>query len=120
MKQPIERKVHEIDAAGQAVGRVATAAVTILIGKHKPDYTPGIDTGDMLTIRNVGQVNFTGRKLVQKDYYHHSMYPGGLKRVPMQKVFLKDPGEVMRHAIYGMIPKNRWRDELMKRLTIVV
>ena len=90
----------------------------ILRGKNKPDFTPHIDSGDHVSVVNAGAVKFTGRKLVQKDYYHHTMYPGGIKRTPMKKVFDIDPTEVIRKAVYGMLPKNKLRDGMMKRLTI--
>ncbi len=112
------KKTIEIDAAGQAVGRVASQIAMVLMGKHEPDYDRSLDTGDMVKVINASKVIFTGNKLVQKDYYHHSMHPGGIKRVPMQHVFVEDPAEVIRHAVNGMIPKNRQREDLMRRLTI--
>lgn len=115
-----QKMVHEIDAAGESVGRVATRAAFVLMGKHSPAYEPRIDARHAVQIVNAGKVRFTGRKLVQKDYYHHTMYPGGIKRTPMQKVFDKNPADVMRRAVYGMLPKNNRREELMKRLTIRV
>lgn len=114
----IKRNTIEVDAAGQAVGRVASLVSTYLQGKHKPDYVPNIDNGDMVVVVNASKLVFTGKKLVQKDYRKHSMHPGGLKVTAMKKVFDKDPGEVVRHAVNGMIPKNRRREILMKRLTV--
>lgn len=118
MTNKIIRKKHEIDATDRAVGRIATEVATILRGKNKPDFTPHIDNGDCVTVINASKVKFTGKKLVQKDYYHHTMYPGGLRRTPMKKVFDNDPSEVLRRAVYGMLPKNKLRDEMMKRLII--
>lgn len=112
--------MYEIDAAGESVGRIASRVARILMGKTDPAYEPRIDSGKGVTITNAGKVRFTGRKLVQKDYYHHTMYPGGIKRTPMKKVFDKDPADVMRRAVNGMLPKNNRRTELMKRLTIRV
>lgn len=112
------RASHEVDAEGQAVGRVAAKVVTLLRGKNKASFTPHIDGGDYVTVINVGKVKFTGKKLVQKDYYSHTMHPGGIKRISMKKVFDKDPAEVLRKAVYGMLPKNRTREEVMKRLRI--
>ncbi len=114
----IIRKHQQIDAAGQAVGRVAARAAMILRGKTKATFTPHIDGGDMVVIVNASQVKFSGRKLVQKDYKRHTMYPGGLKTTSMKKVFDTDPSDVMRRAVYGMLPKNKHRDDLMKRLTV--
>ena len=120
MKKIIIRNLIEIDAAGKAVGRVAAQIAKILQGKNKAAYVPNLDEGDKILLKNASKVLFTGRKLEQKDYKHHSMYPGGLKVRSMKKVFDKNPAEVMRHAVYGMLPKNRRRDEFMKRLTIEV
>jgi len=118
--QEIIREKHVIDATGQAVGRLSTQVAMLLRGKNKPTFAPNIDAGDFVKIINAGQVKFTGRKLVQKDYYHHSMHPGGLKTTSMQKVFNKNPADVVKHAVYGMLPKNKLRDEMFKRLTIEV
>lgn len=118
MAQEIKRERHEIDATDQAVGRVATQVALILRGKNKPTFTPHIDGGDFVTVTNASKVKFTGLKFVQKDYYHHTQYPGGLKRKPMAHVFEKDPTEVVRRAVYKMLPKNKHRTEMMKRLTI--
>lgn len=109
---------HEIDATGRAVGRIATEVAMILRGKNKPDFSPHIDSGDNVVVLNVSKVKFTGKKLAQKDYYHHTMYPGGIKRTPMKKVFDRDPREVLKKAVYGMLPKNKLRGEMMKRLKI--
>lgn len=118
MTQEITRQHIEIDAENQAPGRIATKVVLMLRGKNKPDFTPHIDSGDFVTVLNASKVKFTGRKLVQKDYYHHTMHPGGIKSISMKKVFDEDPTDVIRRAVYGMLPKNRHRDEMMKRLTI--
>ncbi|HAZ28451.1 MAG TPA: 50S ribosomal protein L13 [Candidatus Magasanikbacteria bacterium] len=115
---PLERKNHEIDAAGQSVGRVASRAALLLKGKNKATYAPHIDGGDCVTIVNASQVKFTGRKLVQKDYYHHTMHPGGLKRTPMKNVFDANPANVMKRAIMGMLPKNKHRENMMRRLIV--
>ena len=109
---------HTVDADGVSVGRVAAAVVLLLRGKQKPTFAPHRDEGDAVTVVNAAKMKFTGRKFVQKDYYRHSMHPGGLKRTPMQRVFEKNPGLVVRHAVYGMLPKNRQREELMKRLIV--
>lgn len=119
MKQ-IRREKIEIDAAGQAVGRVATRTAMALRGKNKPSFAPHIDNGAYIAIINAGMVKFTGRKLVQKDYYHHSMHPGGIKRTPMKKVFDQNPATVIRRAVNGMLPKNKLRRGMLKRLTIKV
>ncbi len=114
----INRANHELDATGQAPGRLATQIAMILRGKNKPDFAPHIDGGDFVYVLNADKLKFTGKKLEQKDYFHHTQYPGGLKRTPMKHVFVKDPGEVIRRAVYGMLPKNKLRDGMMKRLII--
>lgn len=118
MAKAVQRATIELNAAGRAVGRVATEAAMILQGKHKADYERYLGTGDNVVIKNAAQVIFTGRKLEQKDYRTHTMHPGGLKEVSMKRVFTNDPTDVVRRAVYGMLPKNRQRDELMKRLKI--
>jgi large subunit ribosomal protein L13 len=119
-KKEIIRKNIEIDATGKAVGRLATEIAIILRGKNKPGFVPHIDSGDFVTVINPDKVKFTGRKLVQKDYYHYTGYPGGIIRTPMKRVFDNNPAEVIRRAVIGMLPKNRLRDGMMKRLTIKV
>ncbi len=113
-----KRKVIEIDATGRAVGRVATQAAMALMGKDEPSFERHIDRGATVVIINAAKVIFTGKKLVQKDYKKHSMYPGGLKVASMKTVFEDDPTSVMKRAINGMLPKNKHRVEMMKRLTI--
>lgn len=115
-----ERQTIEVDAAGRAVGRIATEVAMILRGKNKPTFAPHIDAGDAVKVINAGSVKFTGRKLVQKDYYHHTQYPGGLRRTPMKKVMDANPAEVLKRAVYGMLPKNKHRDAMIQRLTIEV
>lgn len=114
----IKRNKIQIDAEGQAPGRIATQVAMALRGKNRPDFAPHIDSGDYVTVINAAKVKFTGRKLVQKDYYKHSMHPGGLKRTPMKKVFDANPGSVIERAVYGMLPKNKLRDQMIMRLTI--
>ena len=114
----MNRERITIDAEGRAPGRVATEVAMILRGKTKPSFTPHIDSGDFVEVINASKVKFTGNKLVQKDYYHHTMYPGGLRRTPMKKLFEKDPTEIIRRAVYGMLPKNKLRSDMFKRLTV--
>lgn len=114
----IKRDTIVIDATDKAVGRIATEAAMALRGKTKPTFAPNIDAGDFVTIENAGKVKFTGRKFVQKDYYRHTLYPGGLKITSLKRLFEKDPTKVIEKAVYGMLPKNRLRNGMMKRLTI--
>ena len=91
-----------------------------LIGKVKPEYIPNIDQGDYVVIKNISQLKFTGEKLDQKKYYHYSGYPGGLKTKKMGDVFKKDPKDVFKRAIFNMLPKNKLRNERMKRIKIEI
>lgn len=113
----VKRKIHEIDATHQAPGRLATKIATLLIGKHKVDFTPHIDAGDKVVVLNTEKIHFTGKKLMQKEYKHHSMHPGGLKITGAKKMLTEKPKEIIRLAVIKMLPKNKHRDNRMKRLT---
>jgi len=102
----VERKWYVIDAANQIVGRVSTEIATILRGKHKPEYTPHIDTGDFVIVINAEKVVFTGKKLTQKFYRRHSGYPGGLKEVAAGHLLRTRPERVLEASIKGMLPHN--------------
>ncbi len=114
----IQRGWYVIDAAGHPLGRVATEAARLLRGKHKPIYTPHIDTGDHVIVINVDRAVLTGRKLDQKIYYHHSGYPGGLKRTIYRRIMEKKPEFAMEKAIRGMLPKNRLGRAMFKKLKV--
>lgn len=114
----MQRNVYKVDAAGQVLGRMATDIATHLIGKYKADYQPHIDSGDEVIVENIKDVKVTGKKLEQKKYYRHSLHPGGLKEEVMGEVFEKDPAEVLRKAVARMLPKNKLRNDRMKRLKI--
>ncbi len=113
-----ERKTHKIDANNEAVGRLAGRIALILRGKNKPEYEPHLDMGDIVEVTNADKMKFTGNKLEQKEYYHHSGYPGGLKTKKVSEVMEKDPGEVLKRAVREMLPNNRLRKGMMKRLII--
>ncbi|MDO8669571.1 MAG: 50S ribosomal protein L13 [Candidatus Buchananbacteria bacterium] len=116
--EKIERKTHKIDATGRPLGRLATEVAMILRGKNKVTFQPHIDGGDFVEIINPDKIKFTGKKLAQKEFITHSNYPGGLKRKKVRDVFATDPGEVLRRAVVGMLPKNKLRDLMIKRLII--
>ncbi|MFB6181713.1 MAG: 50S ribosomal protein L13 [Candidatus Magasanikbacteria bacterium] len=118
MAYDITREKITIDAQGKSVGEVASKASHILQGKNKPTYKKHVDVGDFVIIENAEELKFSGRKLVQKDYFSHTDYPGGLKRKPMKHVFEENPAEVVEKAVFGMLPKNKHRDERMKRLQV--
>lgn len=114
----IERKLQKIDAEGLAVGRLSTRIALILRGKTKPEYQAHMDLGDIVEVLNADKVKFTGKKLDQKQYHHYSGYLGGLKTKKMGDVFAKNPGEVIRRAVMQMLPNNKLRNGMMKRLII--
>jgi large subunit ribosomal protein L13 len=112
------RKLHKLDAADQTVGRLGSRIALLLRGKNKPEYVPNIDVGDIVEVVNIKKLKFTGKKLDQKKYFHYSGYPGGLKTKKMSDIFTADPAEVLIRAVKQMLPANRTRNALMKRLII--
>ncbi len=114
----IEQKWFVIDADGKTVGRLATRIVVMLRGKGKLHFTPHCDNGDFVIVVNAEKINFTGKKWVQKTYYWHTPYVGGLKSITAEKLKEKDPGEIIRKAVWGMLPKNKWQKKLIKRLKV--
>ena len=109
---------YVIDAADQVLGRLATRVATLLGGKHKPGYAPFLVTGDHVVIINAGKVRLTGQKLDQKLYRWHTGYPGGLKEVSARRLYETRPERIIREAVLGMLPKNKLRKKLAKRLRI--
>jgi large subunit ribosomal protein L13 len=107
-----------IDATDKPLGRLATRAARILIGKDKPAFTPYLDSGDHLVVINADKIKMTGNKVEQKVYYSHSGYPGGLKAVPAKRVREAKPEWVVREAIVGMLPKNKLRARRAKKLRV--
>lgn len=107
-----------IDAQDQVLGRVASKAAHILCGKHKPTYTPHVDTGDFVVIINAGKIRVTGKKLTDKEYYRHSGYPGGLKCETFEEAMEKHPERVIEHAVKGMLPKNTLGRAMAKKLKV--
>lgn len=116
--QPIIRKTHIIDAAGQVVGRLSSRIANILNGKHKREYEPRLDCGDIVVVKNAARMVFTGKKLAVKTLKHHSNYPGGLKEVLVARLMKTNPEKVLLHAVRFMIPKNRLRKRKLRRLKI--
>jgi large subunit ribosomal protein L13 len=112
----MQRKTHTIDATGQVLGRLATHIVTLLRGKHRPDFAPHKDEGDFVIVMHSDKIKLTGKKIEQKIYYHHSGYLGGLKGTPVKKLLNERPTEVIRKAVYGMLPKNKLRAKQIIRL----
>lgn len=116
--QEVERKWYVIDAEGQTLGRLASEIARLLRGKKKPQYTPHVDTGDFVVVINADQVSVTGRKAEQKLYRRHTGYPGGLKEVTYEQMMDRKPAEILRKAVYGMMPKTRLARQQFRKLKI--
>ncbi len=114
----VTRKWYVIDASEAPLGRVATQIATLLTGKGKPQFTKHIDTGDFVVVINTKAIQVTGDKLTAKKYYHHSGHPGGLRERTLQEQLNLDATKVLEHAVRGMLPVNKLRDERLSRLKI--
>lgn len=114
----VERRWHLVDARGQPLGRLASRIALLLQGKHRPTYTPHVDTGDFVVVINAREVVLTGRKWSQKRYYRHSGYPGGLKVRTARELRDRKPEELIRHAVRGMLPKNQMGRRLLRKLKV--
>lgn len=107
-----------VDANDQNLGRLATRIASLLLGKHKPNFTPGVEVGDFVVVVNAERVRVTGNKLDEKIYYRHSNYPGGLKEISLRQQLAKHPDRVLRSAVWGMLPHNKLGRKLIKNLKI--
>lgn len=116
--QNVERKWYIVDAEGKTVGRLAAEVAKVLRGKHKPIFTPHVDTGDFVIIVNAEKVVFSGKKLIHKTYFRHSGYPGGTTFTPAGQMLEKQPVKVLESAIRGMLPKNRLGAQMYKKLSV--
>lgn len=116
--EEIERTWYVVDAEGKTLGRLAAEIAKILRGKHKPIYTPHVDTGDYVIVVNADKVRVTGKRLDQKIYYRHSGYIGGLKAVSLRRMLETHPERVIEHAVKGMLPKNRLGRKMYKKLKV--
>ena len=114
----IERKWYVVDAEGKTLGRLASEVASILRGKHKPTYTPHVDTGDHVILINASKIELTGKKLTDKIYYRHSMHPGGLKTRTANEMRTKYPEQMLELAIKGMLPKNSLGRQMFKKLHV--
>ncbi len=119
LPKTVTRTWHEIDASGDTMGRVATKIANLLRGKHKRDFTPHMDMGDFVVAVNVDKMKFTGRKIEQKKYYHHSGYLGGLKTKTLKDEIVRSPETVLRKAVFSMIDDIKFRKKLLSRLKVV-
>ena len=114
----IERKWHVMDASGRTLGKLATEAARLLMGKHKPTFSPNLDTGDNVVVINAEKIQVTGNKLKQKQYYRHSDYPGGFRSTSLEKMMRDDPTRVIEHAVRGMLPHTRLGAQMRKKLRV--
>lgn len=117
-KEDVTRNWYIVDGEGEVVGRLASKIATVLRGKHKPDYTPHVDTGDYVIIINAEKVRFTGDKLNQKEYIRYSGYPGGQRRRTAKEQLDKKPIAIMEAAVKGMLPKNKLGRAMFKKLFV--
>ncbi|MBI5708701.1 MAG: 50S ribosomal protein L13 [Candidatus Eisenbacteria bacterium] len=114
----IQRQWLVVDAEGKTLGRLATQVATVLRGKHKPIYTPHMDTGDHVVVINAEKVALSGRKAEDKKYFHHTMYPGGATWTSIQEVMAKHPERVVQRAVQGMLPKTKLGRAMIKKLKV--
>jgi large subunit ribosomal protein L13 len=114
----IKREWHVIDATDKTLGRLSTQIARLLMGKHKPIYTPHQDTGDYVVVINAAKVRVTGKKAQQKIYHRHSGYPGGLKSITLEKMMQEFPTRAVQYAVNGMIPHTRLGGQMKKRLRV--
>lgn len=117
-KEEVEHQWYLVDAEGKVLGRLATELAKILRGKNKPIYTPHVDTGDFVIVVNAGKVALTGKKMKDKIYYHHTGYPGGIRKMTAEKLLAKKPTEMIRIAVKGMLPKNSLGRQMIQKLKI--
>ena len=116
--QAVERKWYVVDAEGKTLGRMASEIARVLRGKHKPIFTPYLDTGDYVIVVNADKIKVTGKKLKQKIYYHHSGYVGGMKETTLKEMLAKKPERVVELAVRGMLPKGPLGRQMYKKLFV--
>jgi len=114
----VKKKWYVVDADGKILGRLATKIASVLRGKHKPEFTPHVDVGDSVVVINAGKIKVTGKKAEQKLYKRYSGYPGGLKEMNLEAMLQKKPTEVVKLAVWGMIPKGRLGRKIFKKLKV--
>lgn len=117
-KAEIDRVWYVVDADGEVLGRLASRIARILMGKHKPSYTPFLDTGDHVIVVNAEKVRLTGRKEKEKLYIRHSGYPGGLRQTPADEMRIKHPARLIEQAVKGMLPKTRLGSAMFRKLKV--
>jgi len=117
-KEEIRKKWYLVDAKGMVLGRLATKVASILMGKDKPLFTPHLDLGDFVIVINAEKIRLTGKKLTDKVYYHHTGYPGGLRSITAERLLKNKPEEIIRKAVWGMLPKGRLGRAMIKKLKV--
>ena len=114
----VRRNWYLVDATGKTLGRLSTEIARRLRGKHKPEYTPHVDTGDYIVVINAEKIRVTGNKLSDKMYHHHTGYVGNLKSISLEKLLIKAPEQVIQHSVKGMLPKNPLGRAMFKKLRV--
>ncbi len=116
--ETVKRDWYVVDAAGKTLGRLASEIARRLRGKHKPEYTPHVDTGDYIVVINAEKVRVTGSKSADKMYYHHTGFPGGMKSISFEKLIIRAPERVIETAVKGMLPKNTLGKAMFRKLKV--
>ena len=116
--EEVNRDWYLVDVENQVLGRIATTIANVLRGKNKPTFTPSVDTGDFVIVVNAAKIALTGNKLADKTYYSHSGYPGGIKSITAGKLLEKKPEDLIKHAVKGMLPKNKLARHMLNKLKI--
>jgi large subunit ribosomal protein L13 len=117
-KEELDHQWYLVNAEGKVLGRLASGVAKVLKGKHKPTYTPHVDTGDFIVVVNAKKISLTGKKLKDKIYYHHTGHPGGIKAVRAEELLTKKPAEMIRTAVKGMLPKNSLGRQMLRKLKV--
>jgi large subunit ribosomal protein L13 len=117
-KSEIKNEWVLVDAKDKYLGRLATQVASLLLGKHKPEFTPGVETGDYVVVINAENIKVTGNKMTDKVYYHHSGYPSGIKSITLSQLLAKYPERVIRSAVWGMLPHNKYGRSLIKKMKV--
>jgi len=115
----MERKIHKIDASGQIAGRLSSQIALLLQGKNKASYQPHTDCGDLVEVSNVAEMKFSGKKLETNVYHRNTGYPGGIRTKKLGDMMATEPQEVLRKMVYNMLPKNKIRENMIKRLKVI-
>src|SRR3972149_4815175 len=115
-KEDLKKDWYVVDADGKVLGRLASQVAAVLRGKHKPIYTPHVDTGDFVVVVNAGKIRITGTKVDDKEFYHHSGYPDGLKKESLRQYVEEKPDELIKRTVWGMLPKNKLGKAMLKKL----